>query len=160
DLGVGDPDRPTPDYVIDALKQAVDNPANHHYPSFKGLPEFRKAVAHWYQQNFDVNLDPNTEILSCIGSKRGVADLPMALINPGDVVLVPNPCYTAYLPGILMAGGEVHFMPLREENDFLPDLDAIPSDIRKRSKLMLLNFPGNPTAALAPLSFFEKVVAF
>lgn len=160
DLGVGDPDRPTPKYIIDAMKQAVDDSRNHHYPSYKGLPEFRKAVAHWYKQNFKVDLNPDTEVLSCIGSKRGVADLPMAFVNPGDVVLLPNPCYTAYIPGIVMAGGEVYFMPLKEENEFLPDLDAIPEDICKRAKLMILNFPGNPTAALAPLSFFDKVVAF
>lgn len=160
DLSVGDPDRPTPKYIIDALKQAVDDPKNHHYPSFKGLPEFRKAVSHWYRTNYNVELDPNSQVLSCIGSKRGVADLPMALINPGEVVLVPDPCYAAYLPGIVTAGGEVYFMPLLEENDFLPDLDAIPEEIRQRAKLMLLNFPSNPTAAIAPLSYFEKVVAF
>ena len=160
DLGVGDPDRPTPPYIVEALKQAVDDDKNHHYPSFKGLPQYRKAVAHWYKTNFNVEADPDSEVLGLIGSKRGVADLPMALCDPGDVVLIPDPCYTAYIPGILFAGAEVHYMPLLEENDFLPDLDAIPADIRKRAKLMILNFPGNPTAALGPLSFFEKVVAF
>ncbi len=160
DLGVGDPDRPTPKYIIDALKQAVDNDRNHHYPSYKGMPEYRKAVAHWYKNNFKVELNPDSEVLSCIGSKRGVADLPMALCNPGDVVLIPDPCYTAYIPGIVMCGAEVYYMPLLEENGFLPDLEAIPEDIRQRAKLMLLNFPGNPTAALAPLSYFDKVVAF
>ncbi|RJP24304.1 MAG: aminotransferase class I/II-fold pyridoxal phosphate-dependent enzyme [Candidatus Omnitrophota bacterium] len=160
DLGVGDPDRPTPKYIIDMLKQAVDNPKNHHYPSFKGLPEYRRAVAYWYKTNFNVELDPDREIMSCIGSKGGVSALPFALINLGDVVLVPDPCYTAYIPGIVMAGGEVHFMPLLEENEFLPDLAAIPADICERAKLMLLNYPGNPTAALGPLSFFEKVVSF
>jgi LL-diaminopimelate aminotransferase len=160
DLGVGDPDRPTPKYIIDALKQAVDNDKNHHYPSYKGMPEYRKAVAHWYKSNFKVELNPDSEVLGCIGSKRGVADLPMALCNQGDVVMIPDPCYTAYIPGILMSGAEVYYMPLLEENGFLPDLEAIPEDIRKRAKLMLLNFPGNPTAALAPLSYFDKVVAF
>ncbi len=160
DLGVGDPDRPTPKYIIDVLKQAVDDPRNHHYPSFKGLPEYRRAVAHWYKTNFNVELDPNTEIMSCIGSKGGVAALPMALVNPGDIVLVPDPCYTAYIPGIIMAGGEVHYMPLLEKNEFLPDLDAIPEDVCQRAKLILLNYPGNPTAALGPMSFFEKVVEF
>ena len=160
DLSVGDPDRPTPDYIIDAMKRAVDAPENHHYPSFKGMPEFRRAVAHWYNKQFNVDLNPDTEVLSSIGSKGGVAALPMALVNPGEVVLLPNPCYTAYIPGILMAGGEVHYMPLLPDNDYLPDLDAIPAAIRERAKLMLLNYPGNPTAALAPLSFFEKVVEF
>ncbi len=160
DLGVGDPDRPTPDYIVEALKTAVDNPANHHYPSFKGLPEYRKAVSHWYKQQFRVELNPDTEVLSSIGSKSGVAALPMALCNPGDVVLIPDPCYTAYIPGILMAGAEVHYMPLLEENQFLPDLEAIPDDIRNRAKLMILNFPGNPTAALAPVEFFNEVVQF
>lgn len=160
DLGVGDPDRPTPKYIIDAMKQAVDDPKNHHYPSFKGTPGYRKAVATWYKSNFNVDLDSDKEVLLCIGSKRGAADLPMALCDPGDVVLIPDPCYTAYIPGIQFAGAEVQFMPLLEENDFLPDLDAIPDDICKRAKLMILNFPGNPTAALAPLSYFEQVVAF
>ncbi len=160
DLGVGDPDRPTPGYIINALKQAVDDDRNHHYPSYKGLPEYRRAVAHWYKTNFNVELNPENEVLSLIGSKRGVADLPMALCNPDDVVLLPDPCYTAYIPGIVMCGAEVHFMPLLEENDFLPDLDAVPADIRRRAKLMVLNFPGNPTAAIAPSTFFEKVVAF
>ena len=160
DLGVGDPDRPTPRYIIEALKQAVDDPRHHHYPSYKGLSAYRQAIAHWYKTNFHVNLDPETEVLSSIGSKGGVASLPMALCNPGDVVLVPDPCYTAYLPGIQMAGAEVHFMPLLEENDFLPDLDAIPEAIRRRARLMLLNFPGNPTAALGPASFFSRVVEF
>jgi LL-diaminopimelate aminotransferase len=160
DLGVGDPDRPTPHYVIEALKQAAENPANLHYPSYKGLPEFRKAVAYWYKNNFNVDLDPNTEVLSAIGSKRAMADMPMAFVNPGDIVLLPNPCYTAYIPGVLMAGGEVHFMPLTEANEFMPDLDAIPEVVCKRAKLLYLNFPGNPTAALAPVSYFEKVVAF
>ena len=159
-LSVGDPDRPTPKYIIDAMKQAVDDPANHHYPSFKGLPAFRQAVAHWYEQNRNVKLDPETEVLSCIGSKRGVNDLPLALVDPGDIVLVPDPCYAAYLPGIIAAGGEIYHMPLLEENNFLPDLEAIPAEICQRAKMMLLNFPGNPTAALGPLSFFERVVAF
>lgn len=160
DLSVGDPDRPTPGYIIDALKQTVDNPKNHHYPSFKGLPELRRAVSSWYANNFNVTLDPDKEVLLCIGSKRGVADLPMALCNPGDIVLVPNPCYTAYLPGILFSGAQYHYMPLLEENNFLPDFDAIPGDVCQKAKLMILNFPGNPTAALAPMSFFEKAVDF
>ncbi len=160
DLGVGDPDRPTPQYIIDALKQAVDDDKNHHYPSYKGLPEYRQAVAQWYKSNFGVDLNPDNEVLSVIGSKRGVSDLPMALCNPGDVVVIPDPCYTAYIPGILFAGAEVHRVPLLEENDFLPDLNSIPNDIVKRAKLMILNFPGNPTAALGPLSFFEDVVEF
>lgn len=160
DLSVGDPDRPTPHYIVEALKQAVDNPANHHYPGYKGIPAFRNAVTHWYKINFGVELNADTEVISCIGSKRGMADLPMALVNPGEVVLVPDPCYAAYLPGIVAAGGETHFMPLKAGNGFLPDLDAIPEDVCKRAKLMLLNFPGNPTAALAPLSYFENVVEF
>lgn len=159
-LTVGDPDRPVPNYIINALKQASDNPANLHYPDYDGLPVFRNAVAYWYKKNFNVELDPNGEVLSCIGSKRAVADLSLAFVNPGEVVLMPNPCYTAYIPGVSLAGGEVYFMPVVEENNFLPELDKIPEDICKRAKLMLLNFPGNPTAALAPLSYFEKVVAF
>lgn len=160
DLGVGDPDRPTPDYIIDVLCEKARDDRHHHYPSYKGLPEYRKAVAHWYKQRFGVDLDPNSEVLGLIGSKIGVALLPMALCNPGDLVLIPNPCYTAYRPGITMAGAEIAELPLLEKNGFLPDLSAIPSDVARKAKLMLLNHPGNPTAALATPKFFSDVVKF
>jgi len=160
DLGVGDPDKPTHEHIVEALCEAVQDPANHHYPSYKGLPEFRQAVAGWYERTHGITLDPNTEALSLIGSKGGVGHLPAALVDPGDVVLIPDPCYPAYKPGIIIAGGEIVTMPLLEEKGFLPDLDAIPEDVAQRAKLMLINFPGNPTAAVADLDYFEKVVAF
>lgn len=160
DLGVGDPDRPTPDYIIDVLCKEVRDDRHHHYPSYKGLPEYRQAVANWYKKRFGVDLDPNSEVLSLIGSKIGVALLPFALCNPGDIVLIPNPCYTAYRPGITLAGAAIAEMPLLEKNGFLPDFSAIPSDVAKKAKLMLLNHPGNPTAALATKEFFAAAVDF
>lgn len=160
DLSVGDPDKPSPDYVVDTLRETALDDSNHHYPSFKGLPEYRRAVAHWYRKTFNVNLDPDTEVLSVIGTKGGMSALPLALVNPGDPVLLPDPCYPAYIPGIIMAAGKVESMRLLPEKKFLPDLSEIPSDVAKAAPLMVLNFPGNPTAALGPLSFFEEVVAF
>ena len=160
DLGVGDPDRPTPGYIIDVLCEKARDDRYHHYPSFKGLPEYRQAVAGWYKRRFGVDLDPNSEVLSLIGSKIGVALLPFALCNPGDMVLIPNPCYTAYRPGITLAGAAIHEMPLHEKNGFLPDLTEIPTDVAKKARLMLLNHPGNPTAALATPKYFADVVAF
>lgn len=160
DLGVGDPDRPTPSYIIDVLCEKARDDRYHHYPSFKGLPEYRQAVAGWYKRRFGVDLDPNSEVLSLIGSKIGVALLPSALCNPGDAVLIPNPCYTAYRPGITLAGATIHEMPLHEKKGFLPDLSEIPTEVARKAKLMLLNHPGNPTAALATPEFFADVVAF
>ncbi|HOE11308.1 MAG TPA: LL-diaminopimelate aminotransferase [bacterium] len=160
DLSVGDPDRPTPKYIVEALREAVLNPDTHHYPSYKGLPAFRKAVAQWYKSRYGVDLDPDTEVMSVIGSKAGMSGLPPALVNPGETVLVPDPCYPAYLPGIVTAGGEVHFMPLFESNDFLPDLNDVPEEVRRRAKLMILNFPSNPTASICTLDYFKEVVAF
>ena len=160
DLGVGDPDKGSPDYVVEALIEAAKNPANHHYPSFKGLPAFRKAVADWYQRIYGVPLDPNKEVLLFVGSKIGINTVPLALCEPGDVVLCPDPCYTAYHPGVTLIGGKIHSMPLFRENGFMPDLDAVPEDVRWAAKVMLLNYPGNPTAALATRKFFEKAVDF
>jgi len=160
DLGVGDPDHPTPAHVVEALRQSVLDDRHHHYPSYKGLPEYRAAVATWYQNRFGVELDPNSEVLGLIGSKIGVALLPFALCNPGDSVLTPDPCYTAYYPGITLAGAKIEKMACRHENGFLPDLSEIPSEVAKNSKIMLLNHPGNPTAALATREFFSGVVEF
>ncbi len=160
DLSVGDPDHPSPDYAVDALRETALDGKNHHYPSFKGLPEYRAAVASWYKRTFHVELDPATEVLSVIGTKGGMSALPLALVNPGEPVLLPNPGYPAYIPGVIMAGGEVVDMKLYPEKNFLPDLTEIPSDVAKAAPMMVLNYPGNPTAAIAPLSFFEEVVAF
>jgi LL-diaminopimelate aminotransferase len=160
DLGVGDPDLPTPVHIIDAMKAAAERPENHRYPSYSGMSAFKEAVAEWYQKRFNVALDPAGEVLSLIGSKEGIAHLPLAFINPGDVALVPSPAYPVYHIATLFAGGESHVMPLLKENHFLPDLDAIPHEILKRAKIMFINYPNNPTAAVADPAFFNQVVAF
>ncbi len=160
DLGIGDPDLPTPPHIIRALQQAAEKPEHHRYPSYEGMEAFRQAVADWYARRFGVTLDPETEVLTLIGSKEGTAHMPLAFVNPGDVVLVPDPGYPVYAAGTWFAGGECYFMPLRRPNGFLPDLGAIPPDVARRAKLMYLNYPNNPTAAVASPAFFEKVVEF
>jgi len=160
DLGVGDPDLPTPAHIIGALKRAVDDPANHKYPSYSGMNDFKKAVSNWYLKRFGVSLDPETQVVSLIGSKEGIAHFPLAFINPEDVVLVPTPAYPVYHIATLFAGGEPFFMPLLEKNRFLPNLDAIPAEIRKRARIMFINYPNNPTSATAGIDFFKRVTAF
>jgi LL-diaminopimelate aminotransferase len=160
DLGIGDPDLPTPPHIVRALQAAAAKPEHHRYPSYEGMPAFRQAVARWYGRRFGVALDPETEVLALIGSKEGTAHMPLAFVNPGDVVLVPDPGYPVYSAGAWFAGGECHFMPLRRENGFLPDLGAIPADVARRAKLMYLNYPNNPTAAVASPAFFTGVVEF
>ena len=160
DLGVGDPDLPTPSHIVDALKKAAENPVNHRYPSYVGMLSYRQAVAAWYERRFGIKLDPQKEVLTLIGSKEGIAHLPLAFINPGDVSLVPTPAYPVYHIGTLFAGGKSYFMPLLEENNFLPDLDKIPPDVARQAKIMFLNYPNNPTAAVAEEEFFERVIAF
>lgn len=158
DLSIGDPDIPTPQHIVDAMKKAVDKPAHHRYPSYEGMISYREAVANWYRQRFNVSLDPKTEVLSLIGSKEGIGHIPLAFVNPGDVVLVPSPGYPVYPVGTLFAGGESCIMPLKEENGFLPDFKAIPEDKLKRAKLMFLNYPNNPTAAVATEGFFKNAI--
>ncbi|MCD6214102.1 MAG: LL-diaminopimelate aminotransferase [Candidatus Desulfofervidus sp.] len=160
DLGVGDPDIPTPSHIVEILKKTAEKPENHRYPSYAGMLSFRKAVADWYERRFDVKLDPQKEILALIGSKEGIAHLPLAFINPGDIALVPSPAYPVYHIGVLFAGGKSYFMPLIEKNDFLPDLDKIPSNIASQAKIMFLNYPNNPTAAVAEEEFFKRVIFF
>jgi len=160
DLGVGDPDLPTPEHIIGEMKRAVDDPLNHQYPSYSGMNDFKEAVARWYGERFSVDLDPGSEVVSLIGSKEGIAHLPLAFINPGDVSLVPSPAYPVYHIATLFAGGESYFMPLLSENNFLPDLNAIPADVADRAKLMFINYPNNPTSAVADLDFFRAVVSF
>ncbi|MEW6738354.1 MAG: LL-diaminopimelate aminotransferase [Nitrospirota bacterium] len=158
DLSIGDPDIPTPQHIVDAMKKAVDKPAHHRYPSYEGMISYREAVANWYRQRFNVSLDPKTEVLSLIGSKEGIGHIPLAFVNPGDVVLVPSPGYPVYPVGTLFAGGESCIMPLKEENGFLPDFKVIPEDKLKKAKLMFLNYPNNPTAAVAPEGFFKEAI--
>lgn len=160
DLGVGDPDLPTPDNIINKLAEAAKEPRYHRYPSYTGMNEFRKAISRWYQKRAAVTLDPLQEVVSLIGSKEGIAHIPLAFINPGDVVLVPSPAYPVYAIATMFAGGIPHEMPLRQENDFLPDLDAIPAEVLGRAKMMFLNYPNNPTAAVATVEFFKKVIDF
>jgi LL-diaminopimelate aminotransferase len=160
DLGIGDPDLPTPPHVIEALHRAARDPKNHRYPDYEGLLTFREAAAAWYRARFGVALDPATEVLTLIGSKEGTAHMPLAFVNPGDVVLVPDPGYPVYAAGTWFAGGEPYFLPLRAERQFLPDLDAIPPDILRRARMLYLNYPNNPTAAGATREFFREVVRF
>jgi len=160
DLGVGDPDLPTPGHIIDALEMAARDPANHQYPSYSGMNDFKEAVADWYFRRFGVRLDPETQVISLIGSKEGIAHFPMAFLNPGDIALVPTPAYPVYNIATLFAGGESFFMPLFEKNAFLPDLDSIPGDIASRARILFINYPNNPTAAIADPDFFSKVARF
>lgn len=158
-LGIGDPDQPTPRAIIEALYEAAQDPATHTYPLGAGMREFREEVAKYYERTRGVKLDPDTEVLALIGSKEGIAHFPMAFVDPGDVVLVPEPGYPVYNGSTIFAGGEPYVMPLLAENDFLPDLEAIPADVYARTKLMFLNYPNNPTAAFATHDFFERVIA-
>jgi LL-diaminopimelate aminotransferase len=160
DLGIGDPDLPTPKLIIERLKTAAENPKNHRYPSYEGMLEFRTAVARWYERRFGVKLDPKTEVLPLIGSKEGIAHIPLAFVNPGDYVLVPTPGYPVYRVSTLFAGGTPYFLPLRKENGFLPNLSDIPKEVAEKAKLLFINYPNNPTSAIAERSFFEEVVAF
>ncbi|MBI2884803.1 MAG: LL-diaminopimelate aminotransferase [Candidatus Omnitrophica bacterium] len=158
DLGVGDPDLPTPRPVIERLSQAAQDPANHRYSFTEGLAALREAIARWYARRFNVTLDPATEILPLLGSKEGIAHLPWAIVNPGDAVLVPDPCYPPYRSGTILAEGEVIPMPLRADMEFLPDLGDISQRAAQRAKLMFLNYPNNPTAAVASESFFQEAI--
>lgn len=159
-FGIGDPDLPTPPHVLEALKQHADNPANHRYPESDGLPELRQAMATWYAQRFDVTLDPDKEVVPLIGSKEGIGHVSLCFINPGDIALVPDPAYPVYAVGTMFAGGEVYPLPLEDERGFLPVLDAIPADVAQRAKVLWINYPNNPTGAVATPEFFERVVDF
>jgi LL-diaminopimelate aminotransferase len=159
DLSIGDPDIPTPCHIVEAMKTAVGKPEHHRYPSYEGMLSFREAVTGWYKRRFDVALDPANEALSLIGSKEGIGHVPLAFVEPGDTVLVPSPGYPVYPVSVLFAGGVSHMMPLREENGFLPDLKAIPEATLQKARLMFINYPNNPTSAVAPRAFYEEVVA-
>lgn len=160
DLGIGDPDQPTPAHVVERLCREAANPAWHRYPSYIGAMDFRQAVAQWYRRRFNVDLDPAGEVMTLIGSKEGIAHIIWAYVDPGDIALLPDPGYPVYKTHTLLAGGIPHLMPLRPERGFLPDLDAIPPDVARKAKIMFLNYPNNPTAGVADLAFFEKAVAF
>lgn len=162
DLGMGNPDLPTPPHIVERLSETVQtHPSTHRYPQAKGMHKFRSAVAEWFQQRFDVQLNPEKEVLALIGSKEGIAHLCMAYLNPGDIALVGNPGYPVHFNGVYLVGGKVHYVPLKAENNYLPDLGAIPPEIAEKAKLLFLNYPNNPTTAVVEdLKFFEEVVQF
>jgi LL-diaminopimelate aminotransferase len=159
-LGIGDPDLPTPAPIIESLAQAAKNPKHHQYPSYEGMLSFRKAVADWYQRRFGVKLDAADEVLTLIGSKEGIGHIHLAFVDPGDVVLVPSPGYPVYPVGTSFCGGVSHLMPLTKANGFLPDLNAIPKEVARKAKLMWLNSPNNPTSVVMTKEYFKRVVAF
>lgn len=159
-LGIGDPCEPTPQHIIDALCREANDSVNHRYPSYFGLPAFRQAIAGWYRKRFGLELNPDTEVLPLVGSKEGIAHIHVAYVDPGDVVLVPDPGYPVYQAGTVLTGGLSHFMPLTAENGYMPDLTAIPADVADKAKLMFLNYPNNPTAGVATEAFFADVVDF
>lgn len=160
DLGVGDPDQPTPAFVVEAMGRAIRDAKNHTYSLGAGVREYRQAAADSVARRFGVRLDPMTELMPLIGAKDAIAHLPLAFVDPGDNVLVPDPGYPAYVSGCILAGGVAYAMPLTGANDWLPRLDEIPDDVARAARILYLNYPNNPTGAVAPLSFFEEVVAF
>ncbi|MFH0839575.1 MAG: LL-diaminopimelate aminotransferase [Candidatus Omnitrophota bacterium] len=160
DLGVGDPDIPTSNFIIGAMNKALRDPETHRYALDQGMPEFRKAAASWFKKRFGVELDYENEIHPLIGSKEGIAHMPLAFINPGDIVLVPDPCYPPYMSGTIFAGGEILSMPLVEKNHFLPDLKAINHHLLHKAKMMFLNYPNNPTGAVCDKKFLKGIVEF
>jgi len=160
DLGVGDPDLPTPQRIVERMREAVLNPQNHRYPGYEGMREFREAVSRWYERRFGVMLDPEGEVLALIGSKEGIAHIPLAFINPGAYSLVPSPGYPVYHAGTVFAGGRSFIMPLLEKNGFLPDLGQVPPEVADAATLLFVNYPNNPTAAVADKDFFSAVVTF
>jgi len=160
DLGIGDPDEPTPEEIIESFYKAVQDSKNHHYPLDQGSSIFRDRIAKWYRERFNVTLDPEKEILPLIGSKEGISHLPFAFINPGDVSLIPDPCYPPYKGGTILAGGAPCLMPLIEENNFLPDLNKIKKTELKKAKIIYINYPNNPTAGICEKDFFEDVAVF
>lgn len=159
-LGIGDPDMPTPENIIKEMHKSIDNPETHNYPPYEGTKNFREAVSQYYLKRFKVELNPNTEVLSLIGSKEGLAHIHLAYVDPGDYNLIPDPAYPVYKVTTNFAGGIPFIMPLLEINNFLPDLSKIPNEVADKTKLMFLNYPNNPTGAIATLEYFEKVVHF
>ena len=159
-FGIGDPDIPTPSHIIESLCRAAREPANHRYPETEGLPELRQAISDWYEKRFGISLDADREVLPLIGSKEGIAHIAFCIIDPGDIALIPDPAYPVYAAGTMLAGGMPYYMPLLEKNNFLPDLSVIPDHIAKKAKLLWINYPNNPTSAVADLDFFNRVVKF
>ena len=159
-FAIGDPDLPTPEHIIKQLCIAAHNPVNHRYPETFGMPELCNAIAGWYKKRFNVDLDPSHEVLPLIGSKEGIGHMSFCLLDQGDIALVPDPGYPVYSISSLLVGGEVYYLPLEERNGFIPDIDSIPADVLKKSKVLWICYPNNPTGAVADLDFFTRVVAF
>lgn len=159
-FGIGDPDIPTPGHIVDELCRAAKIPANHRYPETEGLPELRKAIAGWYEKRFGVVVDADKEVVPLLGSKEGIAHIALCLIDANDIALIPDPGYPVYAIGTTLCGGTPYYLPLIEKNNFLPDLDNIPTDVLKKAKVLWINYPNNPTGAIAGSDFYEKVVAF
>jgi LL-diaminopimelate aminotransferase len=158
DFSIGDPDLPTPAHIVERMKEATENPRNHQYPSYEGMPAFRKAVAEWYARRFGVRLDPDREVVALIGSKEGIAHLPWVYLDEGDVALIPSPGYPVYRITTLLAGGTPYILPLREERAFRPDLDNIPEEARRKAKICFINYPNNPTGAHGDDGLYERAV--
>ena len=157
-LGIGDPDLPTPSHIVEKLAAAAVDARNHQYPSYEGMLSFRQAVADWYDRRFGVKLNAEAEVLSLIGSKEGIGHIPLAFIDPGDFVLVPDPGYPVYQAGTVLAGGIPHFMPIMRANGYLPDFQQIPREVLGKAKMIFINYPNNPTASVASLDFFRQAV--
>lgn len=160
DLGVGDPDLPTPQHIVEALSKAAADPANHRYPSYSGMGDFKVSVARWYKRRFAVELDPETEVVSLIGSKEGIAHIPLAFVDPGETVIVPDPGYPVYQAATVFAEGIPWLLPLGGERGFLPDLAEVPQEVARKAKMIFLNYPNNPTGATANLDFYRALVAW
>lgn len=159
-FGIGDPDRPTPAHVVQAMHQAIDDSSTHNYPPYQGTKDYRVSAAEWMQRRFGVSVDPDTEIVSSIGSKEAIHNIYLAFVEAGDTVLVPDPAYPVYRTSSIFMGADYYRMPLLRENGFLPNLTQIPEGIARKAKLLWINYPNNPTGALATMEFFEQVVAF
>jgi LL-diaminopimelate aminotransferase len=159
-LGIGDPDQPTPAHIVEAMQEALKNPLNHRYPPFGGTKEYKEAAVAWCKRRFNIDLAADSEITSLIGSKEGIHNIIAAFVDPGDIAIIPDPAYPVYKSSTILAGGTPYTMPLLPDNKFLADLDAIPEDVAKKAKLMFLNYPGNPTGAVCDLAYLEKAVAF
>lgn len=159
-LGIGDPDRPTPDHIIEAMEKAIRNPLNHQYPDYAGSAAYQQACATWMHRRFGVSVDPETEVLALIGSKEGIAHLHTAFVDPGDYVLAPSIGYPVYSGGAMLQGGHTYYMPMREENGFLADFDHVPEEVLSKAKIMFIGYPNNPTGAVATEEYFDKAIRF
>ena len=159
-FGIGDPDIPTPEFIIDSMKKYSEDPLNHRYPESEGLPEFRKSISDWYKKRFNVSLDSEKEVVSLIGAKEGIGHASLCLIDPGDISIIPDPGYPVYAAGCNFAGGEIYKIPLLEKFGWLPELSRIPDEIKEKAKILWLNYPNNPTGSVANLDFFKEAIQF